>query len=92
MKQDYEFEWDGLKSLSNTQKHGISFEDATAIWDDPLFIEVHLISEPEDRWAVVGQIAKGRYLTAIITYRGDKVRIISVRKATKKEIEIYGGN
>lgn len=92
MKEDYEFEWDEAKSVSNSQKHGVTFEDATAIWDDPMFAELHLVSEPEDRWAVIGQVAKGGFLTAIITYRDERVRIISARKATKKEADLYGSN
>ena len=49
MKNDYSFEWDESKALANVRKHGISFHEATAIWDDPMFIEVHLITQPEDR-------------------------------------------
>lgn len=92
MKEDYEFEWDDSKSQVNYQKHGFSFDDVTAIWDDPMFVEVHLMSFPEGRWAVIGKMGKNRYVTAIITYRGDKVRIISARKATKRETDIYGNN
>ncbi len=89
MKEDYLFEWDERKSLANRRKHGVSFQDAQGIWDDPMFAEVHLISDPEDRWAVIGRTAKNHHLTAIITYRKDAVRIISARPSTKKEIDIY---
>ena len=92
MKEDYEFEWDEAKAMSNAHKHGVSFEEAMAIWDDPMFAEVHLQSDPEDRWAVIGQIAKDMFLTAIITYRYDRVRIISARKSTKKETDVHGKN
>ncbi len=89
MKEDYAFEWDEQKNLANEQKHDVSLQHAQAIWDDPLFVEAHLASEPEDRWVVIGRIAKSRHLTAIITYRGDAVRIISARPSTKKEVDIY---
>lgn len=77
------------KNATNIRKHHVSFDDARAIWDDPMFMEVHLTSEPEDRWAVIGRVGKSVFLTAIITYRDDIIRIISVRKSTKKEIDVY---
>ena len=89
MQDDYEFEWDEAKNRSNAQKHGVSFEDARAIWDDAMLAEIHLTSEPEDRWAAIGKTGKSDHLTAIITYREGKIRIISARKATKKEVDIY---
>ena len=92
MQEDYEFEWDKAKSESNLRKHGVSFAEARRIWDDPCFIEVYLTSEPEDRWAVVGRLGKSDYLTAIVTHREGKVRIISARKSTKKEVDVYGKN
>lgn len=54
-----------------------------------MFVEIHLVSEPEDRWAAIGRVAKDAYLTAIITYREERVRIISARPSTKKEVDIY---
>ena len=92
MKEEYSFEWDEQKSISNGRKHGVLFQEALNIWDDPMFVEVHLVSETEDRWAVIGRVAKQRHLTAIITYREDVVRIISVRKSTKKEVDFYEQN
>ena len=89
MQASYEFEWDEVKSEINMHKHGISFCDVLALWDDPFFLEVHLTSDPEDRWAVIGKVSKTTYITAIITYRSEKIRIISARKSTKKEIDIY---
>lgn len=90
MKEDYEFEWDEAKNASNKKKHGVSFEEAEAIWDDTTFAELHVMDTPEDRWVAIGRVAKGSYLTAAITYRGERVRIISARKSTKKEIDEYG--
>lgn len=92
MKDDYEFEWDEAKSAANRSKHGISFEEAEAIWDDPVFLEVRVTALPEERWVVVGRVGKNAYLTAVITYRDDRVRIISARKSSKKEVDAYGND
>ena len=89
MKEEYEFQWDERKNETNIAKHGISFTEGLAIWDDPFFVQVYLTSTPEDRWAVIGKIAKNIFATAIITYRGETIRIISLRKSTKKEVNIY---
>ncbi len=89
MKEDYEFEWDSEKAKTNSRKHGISFPEAETIWDDPQALEVHLVSDPEDRWAIIGRTAKNCYLTAIFTLRNSRIRIISARKSTKKEIDSY---
>lgn len=90
MRDDYEFEWDESKNVANRKKHGISFEQAEAIWDDPVFVEFHVMDIPENRWVVIGRVAKDVYIAAVITYRSERVRIISARKATKKEIDAYG--
>ena len=90
MKEDYRFAWDERKNRVNLRKHGVSFEEAMLIWDDPMFVQVRLRSSPEVRGAVICRIAKDRYLAAVITYRGETVRIISARRATKKEVDIYG--
>lgn len=92
MQEDCELEWDEAKSESNSRKHGVSFSDARRIWDDPCFIEAYLTSGPEDRWAAVGRVGKSDYLTAIVTHREGKVRIISARRSTKKEVDVYGKN
>lgn len=92
MRDDWEFEWDPAKSEANTRKHGISFELARDMWDDPFYLEAHLASEPEDRWAVIARLPFGVY-TAIITFRGEStIRIISVRRASKREEEAYGSH
>ena len=76
----------------NSKKHGIAFEWARDMWDDPYYLEVHLRSHPEDRYAVIARLPFGIF-TAVITYRGDStIRIFSVRKATKKEAELYGNH
>jgi len=83
-----EFEFDDNKSLSNKMKHGIDFKQAQKLWDDPDLIEIPVRTSDEPRFLVIGKI-DGRYWSGIITYRGDKIRIISVRRARKEEVNIY---
>ncbi len=77
-----EFESDDKKSSSNKMKHGIDFKQAQKLWDDPDLIEIPVRTSDEPRFLVVARIS-GRYFSGIITYRGDKIRIISVRRARK---------
>ena len=83
-----EFEFDPRKSASNRRKHGIDFVAAQALWDDSDRIEIPARTEDEPRFLVVGLIGE-RHWSAIITYRAEKVRIISVRRAREEEIGIY---
>lgn len=83
-----EFEFDPKKSDSNKQKHGLDFYEAQALWDDPDFIEIPVQTIDEPRCLVIGMI-EGKHWSGVITYRGDKVRIISVRRSRKEEVEIY---
>ncbi len=84
----YSFEFDPKKSESNRKKHGIDFVQAQAIWQDPDFIEIMAKSEDELRALVVGMIG-GKHWSAIITYRKDKIRIISVRRSRESEVALY---
>jgi uncharacterized DUF497 family protein len=83
-----EFEFDENKSASNKVKHGIDFREAQVLWDDPDLIEIPAKTSDEPRFLVIGQI-EGRHWAAVITYRGNRIRIISVRRAGSKEINIY---
>ena len=83
-----EFEFDPRKSESNKQKHGIDFREAQALWDDPDLIEIPVQTIDEPRYLVIGTIG-GKLWSGVITYRGDKIRIISVRRSRKEEVEIY---
>ncbi|HSB30525.1 MAG TPA: BrnT family toxin [Candidatus Sulfobium mesophilum] len=83
-----EFEFDLGKSTSNDKKHGIVFLEAQALWDDPDFVEIPLKTVDEPRFLVIGKISE-KHWSAIITYRSEKVRIISVRRSRKEEVEIY---
>jgi uncharacterized DUF497 family protein len=83
-----EFEFDPDKSRSNRQKHGIDFIQAQSLWEDIDRIEIPARTQDEPRYMVVGKIA-GKHWAAVITYRGDNVRIISVRRANPSEVMLY---
>ncbi|MEK6744150.1 MAG: BrnT family toxin [Nitrospirota bacterium] len=83
-----QFEFDPRKSDSNKQKHGLDFHEARALWDDPDLIEIPVQTIDEPRYLVIGTI-EGKHWSGVITYRGDKVRIISVRRSRKEEVDIY---
>ena len=72
------------------QKHGIDFAKAQALWDDPDLIEIPARTTDESRSVVIGRIGN-RHWSAIITHRDDCIRIISVRRSRKEEVEIYEG-
>ncbi len=82
------FEYDPKKSAYNKDKHGIDFEEAKALWQDDYRLEMRIRTESEKRNIVIGRIGT-QYWSAIITYRGEAVRIISVRRAREKEIDCY---
>ena len=83
-----EFEFDAVKSKRNKEKHGIDFVEAQLIWEDVDRIEIPARTEDEPRYLVIGKIGR-KCWSAIITYRSDKVRIISVRRSRNEEITLY---
>ena len=83
-----EFEFDADKSRANEKKHGIDFVEAQALWDDPDLIEIPAKVTDEPRFLVIGVISR-KHWSGVITYRGEKIRIISVRRSRKEEVEIY---
>lgn len=84
------FEHDSEKSRRNKEKHGIDFSDAQALWRDPDLIEIPALIADEPRFLVVGKI-DGKHWSAVITYRDENVRIISVRRSREEEVDIYEG-
>lgn len=82
------FEFDEKKSCSNKEKHGIDFVEAQVLWKDERRLEVPARTEDESRFVVIGKI-KSKMWTAVITYRAENTRIISVRRARKREVELY---
>lgn len=85
-----EFEFDPLKSDVNKKKHGIDFREAQELWNDPELIEIPVKTHDESRFLVIGRISE-RHWSGVITYRSEKIRIISVRRSRKEEIDIYEG-
>ena len=90
------FEWDPSKETNNIRKHGVSFEQASYVFADPFalnkFDEAH--SDDEERWILLGKSLSEVFIVVVHTFRKDNegkesVRIISARKATKSEKEIY---
>ena len=86
----HEFEFDPAKSEANLLKHGIDFTGAQTLWRDTHRIEVPARTTDEPRWMVIGQI-DGRVWSAVVTYRDDYVRIISVRVSRQSEVALYEG-
>lgn len=84
----FEFEFDEAKSQANLDKHGIDFVTAQRLWKDPHLLEIRAKSEGESRFLLIGKIAK-KHWSAIVTYREGCIRLISVRRSRKKEIELY---
>lgn len=88
------FEWDSNKAFSNQEKHGVSFDEASTVFKDPLSITIEdpLHSVKEERFILIGTSHKNRILVVIHAERGDNIRIISTRQATKKERKYYENN
>ena len=85
-----EFEFDPAKSASNLEKHGIDFTAVQALWDDAVRVEIPARTVDEPRWLVIGQIA-GTHWSVVVTYRGQRVRIISARRSRREETALYEG-
>lgn len=84
------FEFDSEKSAANKLKHGIDFREAQVLWEDLDYIEIPVTTTDEPRSLVIGKI-NGKHWSGVITYRGESVRIISVRRSRKEEVDIYEG-
>jgi len=86
-----DFEWDDAKAESNERKHGVSFAEAMAVFGDPLSLTGYDPdhSDEEDRYITMGLSDTGRLLLVSHTDRGDQVRIISARKASRRERRDY---
>ena len=82
------FEYDPSKSQANLEKHGIDFEDAKELWQDPDMLEIQAKTVDEPRALVIGTIGE-RIWSSVITYRKGVIRIISVRRARKTEVALY---
>jgi len=85
------FEYDPEKSISNKAKHGINFEEAQVLWDDPERLEIHAKNTDEPRSMVIGLI-DGKHWSAVITHRDGNIRLISVRRSRNEEVKLYESN
>lgn len=83
-----EFEFDPDKNLANREKHGISFEDAQALWEDEDRLQIPAISETEERFALLASF-RTKVWAAFFIYRGNAIRLISFRRARTNEVELY---
>ena len=82
------FEFDAAKSESNRTKHGINFLEAQALWNDPMLLEIPAKTDDEPRYLVIGLI-QDKHWSAVVTYRADYIRLISVRRARTEEVALY---
>ncbi len=88
------FDWDGEKAISNLAKHGVSFELAREVWDDPLHVILpDRVEEQEERWHAIGTVGAVVVLVVVHSHpepdNEDRIRIISARKATPRERKRY---
>ena len=83
-----DFEFDPVKSSKNKEKHGIDFVQAQQLWADEDRLEIPAITEDEPRYILLAQYQE-KIWAAIFTYRGDRMRLISVRRARTEEEELY---
>ena len=82
------FEYDPAKSAENKRMHGIDFEAAAALWSDVALVEIPAWVVDEPRWLVIGKL-KDKHWSAVITRRGENIRLISVRRSRDEEVAIY---
>ena len=82
------FEYDPTKSATNKAKHGIDFDEAQALWKDARMLEAPAKTDDEPRFLVIGKVGKNHW-AAVCAHREGNVRIISVRRARKQEIDHY---
>ena len=83
------FEWDPNKAIANIEKHGIDFVDAVTVFDDLNAVTIDDPDYEEQRFITIAMDAFGRVLLVVYTWRGDIIRLISARKATKSERKQY---
>ena len=84
------FEFDPRKSAANLAKHGIDFVEAQRMWEDPDRLEIPARTEDEPRWLIIGRI-DAKLWSAVVTSRGDAIRLISVRRSRDDEVALYEG-
>ena len=83
------FEWDKAKAKKNETKHGVSFSDTFGVFEDPNALTMDECVRGEERCVTIGMDGFGRILVVVYAWRGEKIRIISARKATRSEVRQY---
>ena len=84
----FSFEFDQGKSQSNLKKHGIDFVEAQLLWLDPDLLEIPAKTVDESRYLMIGKIGD-KHWSAVVTYRSENIRIISVRRSRVEEVKLY---
>ena len=84
------FEFDPVKSAANKTKHGLDFDEAQALWRDPFLVELDARLDGERRWLAIGRIGQ-KHWAAVYVYRLAVIRLISVRRARRGEVDVYEG-
>ena len=94
--RQFQFEWDELKAAANVRKHGVSFELASTVFNDPRLLSIADLehSEAEERWFSVGCASNGAMLSIVYVWSESdpattKIRLIMARQATRNEIRHY---
>jgi len=82
------FEFDAAKSESNRTKHGTDFVEAQGLWNDPMLLEIPARTDDKPRYLMIG-LVDGKHWSAVITYRGGNIRLISVRRSRIEEVNLY---
>lgn len=83
------YEWDPAKAAANLAKHGVDFADAVGVFEDDRAITIDDNSTDEARFKTLGSDFLSRVLVVAYTYRGDRIRLISARKATARQRDLY---
>ncbi|GDY23637.1 hypothetical protein LBMAG56_49840 [Verrucomicrobiota bacterium] len=88
------FEWDARKAQTNLAKHGVGFEEATTVFGDPLSVTIPDLahSQTEPRFIILGRSHRQRLLVVVHTERRDNIRLISARRASRRERKNYEEN
>ncbi|MBI4964445.1 MAG: BrnT family toxin [Desulfomonile tiedjei] len=86
-----EYEWDQDKATNNLQKHDVDFADAVTALEDDNAVTLEDQDPEEERFITVGMDALGRIVVVVYTWRGERIRLISARKATRRERTQYEG-
>ncbi len=84
-----DFQWDFRKAATNFTKHGIYFADAVTVLEDAFALTMRDLNEEEERWITLGMDVLGRLLVVIYTWRGQTIRLVSARPATRGERRQY---